>query len=377
MTRALTPLTSPMAISTISTEGQRRLKAFQLEMVPVSMEDSEKKPEVLNSGKLVLEGCIEHTGQHIRSTPLSFLVFTPGLALIAFHYNLWRAWFAYWLGLPIPTPAEGAPRLENPCTCGRPYDSFGDHLICCGTKTNAKAVRMKGHNLVTRLLTLLAWRGGLQSTDIQGRIHHVRKRPVADSGQDQEVGEKRGDIQISYAAPQRAGQDRSRGNYWAFVGDITIASARVGAAADMNTWGSWEEGVLKNRDTNKCRNYNQCYGAEGVGFLPLVATTCSRLGNTMLRLIYFLAEKEAERACQNECYGECPLDIIKLLAHRGQAQVSCAVAVATAMRLTASSRDGPVLERWLSRPVRQIDHELDTPLFLAGTDGSSSAIFGQ
>ena len=97
----------------------------------------------------------------------------------------------------------------------------------------------------------------------------------------------------------------------------------------------------------------------------------------MLRLIHFLAEKEAERACQRECYGDRPPDVIKLLAHRGQAQVSCAVAVATAMRLTASSRDGPVLERWLSRPVRQIDHELDTPLFPAGSGGSSSAIFGQ
>ena len=97
---------------------------------------------------------------------------------------------------------------------------------------------MKGHNLVTRLLTLLAWRGGLPSADIQGGIHHVRKRPAGDSAPDQGAGEKRGDIQISYAASQRAGQDRSRGNYWAFVGDITIASARVGAAADMTTWGS-------------------------------------------------------------------------------------------------------------------------------------------
>ena len=51
--------------------------------------------------------------------------------------------------------------------------------------------------------------------------------------------------------------------------------------------------------------------------------------------------EEAERACQKKCYGDCPLDVIKLLAHKGQAQVSCAVAVATAMQLTASSRDGP------------------------------------
>ena len=96
-----------------------------------------------------------------------------------------------------------------------------------------------------------------------------------------------------------------------------------------------------------------------------------------LRLIHFPAENEAERACQGECYGERPLDIIKLFAIRGQAQISCAVAVATAMRLTASSRDGPVLERWQPRPARQIDHGFDIPLFPAGPDGSFPSSFGQ
>jgi len=65
----------------------------------------------------------------------------------------------------------------------------------------------------------------------------------------------------------------------------------------MTTWGSWDEGVLKTLDSHKCRAYNRSYEDEGVAFLPLVATTSSRSGNTMLRLIFhFLAEKEAQRA---------------------------------------------------------------------------------
>ena len=61
--------------------------------------------------------------------------------------------------------------------------------------------------------------------------------------------------------------------------------------------GNLGEGVLKSKDSAKCRTYNRSYGDEGVAFLPLVATTSSRSGNTMLRLIFhFLAEKEAQRA---------------------------------------------------------------------------------
>ena len=94
----------------------------------------------------------------------------------------------------------------------------------------------------------------------------------------------------------------------------------------------------------------------------------------MLRLIYFLAEKEAERACQSECYGDRPLDVIKLFANRGQAQISCAVAVAT-----ADSRPPPGTGRFWSDGylARQIDHGFDIPLFPAGPDGSLPSSFGR
>ena len=58
-----------------------------------------------------------------------------------------------------------------------------------------------------------------------------------------------------------------------------------------------------------------------------------------------------------------PRDVLKLFANRGQALVSCTVAIATAMRIVASVRDGPEVQRWRSLPPTSIDHQSDLPLY--------------
>ena len=97
--------------------------------------------------------------------------------------------------------------------------------------------------------------------------------------------------------------------------------------------------------------------------MALVANTCSRLSPTFLRFIQFLAEQQADHALQHECLDDNPRDVPILFANRRQVLVSCAVAIATAMRIVASVRDGPEVQRWRSLPPTSIDHRSDVPLY--------------
>jgi len=63
------------------------------------------------------------------------------------------------------------------------------------------------------------------------------------------------------------------------------------------------------------------------------------------------------------CLDDNPRDVLKLLAIRGHALVSCTVAIATAMRIVASVRDGPEVQCWRCLPPTSIDHRSDVPLY--------------
>ena len=272
-----------------------------------------------------------------------------------FHYNLWRAWFSYWLGLPIPAPSPGAQPLSRLCECGCAFDPYGDHLLCCGKRTNAAAARCGGHNLIARALALLAYQGGLKATDKQGDIRRAKRRC--------DDGERVADIQVLFKVPNTRVPGMACATYQGFMGDVTLTSAREGASVDTDQWGTWSPGAMRTRELAKCNSYNQIYANEGFAFVALVANTCSRLSPTLLRFIQFLAEQQADHALQHECLDDNPKEIRKLFANRGQALVSCTVAIATAMRIVTSVRDGPDVRRWRSLPSTSIDHCSDVPLF--------------
>ena len=64
-----------------------------------------------------------------------------------------------------------------------------------------------------------------------------------------------------------------------------------------------------------------------------------------------------------------PGDVVKLFANSGQAQVSCAVAIAAAMRMIVSWRDGRDERRGRSMPLTSIDHGSDGPFVPSCSDG--------
>jgi len=64
-----------------------------------------------------------------------------------------------------------------------------------------------------------------------------------------------------------------------------------------------------------------------------------------------------------------PREALKSFANEGQAQVSCVVAIATAMRIVASSRDGPDVQRRRSMPINNMDHRSDVRLSLPARVG--------
>ena len=108
-------------------------------------------------------------------------------------------------------------------------------------------------------------------------------------------------------------------------------------------------------DSTKCsRSYNQIYPNEGFAFVARVADTCSRMSLTFLRFIQFLAEQQADHALQQSaCTAWTITSGMSSDAKRGQALVSCIVAIATAMRIVASVWDGPDVQRWRSPPFNQ------------------------
>ena len=203
-------------------------------------------------------------------------------------------------------------------------------------------------------MALLAYQGGLKATDRQGEIKRAKKKFAN--------GERVADIQVLYKAPDTRVPGQACATYYGFMGDVTLTSAREGASADANRWGTWVLETMHTREATKCSNYNQIYANEGFAFVALVANTCSRLSPTFLRFIQFLAEQQANHALQHECLDDNPRDVLKLFANRGQALVSCTVAIATAMRIVASVRDGPEIQRWRSLPPASIDHQSDVPL---------------
>ena len=253
-----------------------------------------------------------------------------------------------------PSPSPGEHPLSPLCECERAFDPYGDHLLCCRNRTNAPAARYGGHNLIARALALLAYQGGLKATDRQGEIKRAKKKFAN--------GERVADIQVLYKAPDTRVPGQACATYYGFMGDVTLTSAREGASADANRWGTWVPETMHTREVTKCSNYNQIYANEGFAFVALVANTCSRLSPTFLRFIQFLAEQQANHALQHECLDDNPRDVLKLFANRGQALVSCTVAIATAMRIVASVRDGPEIQRWRSLPPASIDHQSDVPL---------------
>lgn len=104
-------------------------------------------------------------------------------------------------------------------------------------------------------------------------------------------------------------------------------------------------------DSTKCSSYNQIYANQGFAFVARVADTCSRMSLTFLHFIQFLAEQQADHALQQSAW--TITSGMSSDAKRGQALVSCIVAIATAMRIVASVWDGPDVQRWRSPPFNQ------------------------
>ena len=171
------------------------------------------------------------------------------------------------------------------------------------------------------------------------------------------------DIQVLFKAPVTRVPGQACATYYGFMGDVTLTSAREEASSDITRWGTWVPETMRTRESTKCSNYNQIYANKGFAFVALVANTCSRLSPTFLRFIQFLAEQQADHALQHECLDDNPRDVLKFFANRGQALVSCTVAIATAMRIVASVRDSPDVQRWRCLPPTSTDHRSGVPLY--------------
>ena len=110
----------------------------------------------------------------------------------------------------------------------------------------------------------------------------------------------------------------------------------------------------------------------------LVGSSCDLVLCLLASSVYFLvhiyiypsAHIENLRTCSFRALVSCVANLYRLAklaithrqcqqgtgnANRGQALVSCTVAIATAMRIVASVRDGPEVQLWRSLPALQLN----------------------
>jgi ribonuclease HI len=327
----------------LTPEGKKRVDMFK-----------EKKVDTVSnpSGELPpLERCITHQGGVIRFGPVSFLAFTPGAAAVDFHFSLWRVWFCFWLGLPLPGDQPGSWDTDRLCRCGGILDPHGYHRLCCnkGDKPGVSSVRFRAHNLITEAVHHSAYLAGLTSSMVASSIPEV---PGS--------SDKKGDIYIRHPIP--SGRARGPSSFNGTIGDVALVSFK-------NTNGVWEDKAMDNRAKKKEKHYRK-YDEINWNFEALITNVGCNLSANLLRLLYYLAELQTEKAMQSECVGDNPEDILHLFALRSRARVACAVAVGTAMRLLGSARDVP-----RCRPIRgtsfvPVDHDADVPLFPLGSEDS-------
>ena len=134
----------------------------------------------------------------------------------------------------------------------------------------------------------------------------------------------------------------------------------------LGTWGQSRNGPLRLK-TALYRDYDKV----GWAFLPLITSTSCNLSDICLRLLFFLAELQTERALQSECVDDNPAEVLHMFATRSRSKVACTVAVATAMRLVGSARDGPNTRSFRrGASYRPFDHFSEVPLFLRGSEDS-------
>lgn len=236
-------------------------------------------------------------------------------------------------------------------------DSFGYHSLCCKSSQDigTDSARHRAHDLIAQAFDECARSAGLSSTAVQSGIP-VCPRSGCDSA-------KRGDVLVKCSIPPAApGTGASREPVWhGFIGDASLVSLK-------NSRGVWDLEAMTKRATHKESHYRE-YDNAGWAFLPLITSTSCNLSDTCLRLLFFLAELQTERALQHECLGDNPADVLHMFASRSRSKVACTVAVGTAMRLIGSTRDGPA-----SRSFRRgasytpFDHYAEIPLFLRGSE---------
>jgi hypothetical protein len=152
-----------------------------------------------------------------------------------------------------------------------------------------------------------------------------------------------------------------------------LVHPQVGASADSALWGTWKgDKPLEDAEKTKVQHYRSGYARAPTPwtFVPLIASTYCHLRPIFLRLLNFLAGYQAERALELEMAGEQPERIHRLLLSRLQGRVSCAVAVATGMRLGSAWADvhSTVTRPHPRRRVLLTDHEADLPLFVQGAE---------
>mmetsp|Transcript_41239 Transcript_41239/g.96341 ORF Transcript_41239/g.96341 Transcript_41239/m.96341 type:complete len:215 (+) Transcript_41239:448-1092(+) len=148
---------------------------------------------------------------------------------------------------------------------------------------------------------------------------------------------------------------------------------RPPSSAMSTDWGTLNPEALKKREDTKLKHYEFGYLQSLTApwtFVPLVCSTLGHLQPRFLRLINFLAERQAARALQSDLRGESPARIRKLLRLRMQGRVACAVAVATAMRLGGFWADIHHPIRLPPRHIPDVPYtaECDLPLFPRGSE---------
>jgi hypothetical protein len=345
-------LTSVFSPANLTDGGKVRLDAYKERKIDV----------VTNQTGLLspLERCISHQGGMIRFCPVAFLAFTPGVASCPFSFNLWRTWFCFWLGFPLPEAQSTAPGPVPNCRCGAVFDSFGHHRLCCkqGDKPGVSSVRYKAHNLVAAAIAQCAFRAGLTSSAEASRV------PALPGSTNPN---KKGDLVIKHHMPAVSSRAAGTPERLGFIGDVAIVHPQVGASSNAALLGSWVPSRMDDRAKKKSQLY-RAYDDGGWTFLPLITSSYCNLSDTILRLLHFLAELESDRALEFESLGDNPMDVLHKFASRSRAKVACTVAVGTAMRLLGSSRDSPLVRAPWGACFGRIDHDADVPLFPLGSE---------
>ena len=253
---------------------------------------------VSNHGTSVLRPWLGIQKQHwekfrIGYNPLGFMMSVPVTAYHVFPKHLWKTWILFTLGLP--SQDDGMMLHKSQClSCHQNFGRFSDHALTCKHaimlddnshhEENMTVAWTRAHDYVVDALgwcmldTLLPF-----STKFSGipKYKSEKKKSEKDKNKENSLG----DVWIG----------EKIGGFEGLVGDFTMCHPRFGSS-QAHKEGEWRLDAMDLAIKGKNNKHLKGYNIKNRAFVALVSDTYGVLSDDLVRFLWLLAHRAAEKS---------------------------------------------------------------------------------